>query len=133
MSVIAIPAAQVDALWDLIAPHLYRLQRRGYIDAEEVRDDLKAERKQLWGYQDGPVIVGLCITRVTKGRVCEIYGAVGTESAPGQIQEIHDAIERWAKSINCITLRFGGRKGWLRKLKGYRQIGVIAEKELSDG
>jgi hypothetical protein len=133
VSVFVVRAAQVDALWGLIAPHLYRLQRRGYIDADEVRDDLKAERKQLWGYQQGDQMLGLAITRITKGRVCEIYGAVGTESAPGQIQEIHDAIESWAKSINCITLRFGGRKGWLRKLKGYRQIGVIAEKELVDG
>lgn len=130
MSVFVVPAAQVDALWDEIATHLYRLQRRGYIDAEEVREDLKAERKQLWGYQDGDQMLGICITRITKGRVCEIYGAVGTESAPGQIQAVHDSIERWAKEINCITLRFGGRKGWLRKLKGYRQTGVIAEKEL---
>jgi hypothetical protein len=132
VSVFVVPAAQVDALWDEIAPHLYRLQARGQIDAEEVRADLKAERKQLWGYQDAERVIGVVITRVTKGGACEIYGAAGTQSAPGQIQELHDAIERWAKSIDCKRLRLQGRKGWLRVLKGYtRSPDIILEKELA--
>lgn len=130
MSVFALGASEIDAHWGEIAPHLYRLQRRGVIDAEEVREDLKAERKQLFGYAEDGKILGICITRITKGRVCEFYGAVGTQSAPGQIQAVHEAITQWAKSINCTKLRFNGRAGWLRMLKGYRQTGVIGEKEL---
>lgn len=129
MSVFTLAPEQIDNYWPLIADHLYRLQRRGYIDVDEVHEDLKAARKQLWGYAEGGKVLGVCITRITKGRVCEFYGAVGTQSRPGQIQEVHEAIRTWAKSINCTKLRFNGRVGWLRLLKTYKQTGVIAEEE----
>jgi hypothetical protein len=128
--IFTLPSTEIDSYWNHISPHLYRLQRRGYIDVEEVREDLKSQAKQLWAYEEGGKVLGVCITRITKGRVCEFYGAVGTQSRPGQIQEVHDAIVAWAKSINCTKLRFNGRVGWLRLLKGYEQTGVIAEKEL---
>lgn len=130
MSIFCLGSDEIDQHWDAFKDHLYRLQRRGYIDVEDVRDDLKSARKQLFGYAEAGKVLGVCITRITKGRVCEIYGAVGTQSHAGQIQEVHDAIEQWAKSINCTKLRFNGRKGWLRMLKGYTQTGVIGEKEL---
>jgi hypothetical protein len=131
VSVFCLGAEQIDGLWDELSPHLFRLERHGHIDAEEVRDDLKASRKQLWGYQDGAKIAGIAITRITKRGVCEIYGAAGTQTKPGQIQEVHDAIERWAKEINCTKLRLQGRRGWLRVLKGYAQTKeIILEKEI---
>lgn len=129
MSVFCLGADDIDNHWSDIAPHLYRLQRRGFIDTDEVREDLKAARKQLWGYEDGGRIIGIAITRITKGRVCELYGAVGTQTQPGQIQAVHAEIEQWAKSINCTKLRLQGRHGWQRALKGYAQVGVILEKE----
>lgn len=129
MSVFCLGSVEIDRHWNEIAPHLHRLQRLGFIDTGEVREDLKAARKQLWGYEDCGRVVGVAITRVTKSRVCEIYGAAGTTTAPQQIQQVHEAIEAWAKSINCTKLRLQGRRGWLRKLTGYTQTGIIAEKE----
>jgi hypothetical protein len=128
VSVFCLGSDQIDECWDEIAPHLYRLERLGQVSVDETRDDLKTQRKQLWGYQDG-AILGICVTRITKDGTCEIYGAAGT-AGKERILEVHAAIERWAKSINCTKLRLQGRKGWFRLLKGYEQTGVILEKEI---
>lgn len=130
MSVFCLGADEIDKHWNDFKDHLYRLERDDLGDVDEIRADLKAERKQLFGYQDGGRIVGVAITRITKTGVCEITHAVGTQSAPDQIIAVHDAIARWAKSIHCTKLRLQGRRGWLRKLDGYAQVGVIAEKVL---
>ena len=130
MSVFCLASDQIDGLWESIAPHLLRLEQLGQVDAEEVRKDAKAERKQIWGYQCGPQIIGVVVTRVTTAGVCEIYGAAGT-AGHERILEVHDAIERWAKSINCKRLRLQGRRGWARLLKGYCDTGeVILEKAI---
>jgi GNAT superfamily N-acetyltransferase len=117
----------IDLFWDDYAHHLYRLERDGYIVAEEVRADLRDATYQLFGIQDGSRIAGIAVTRIT-GRTCEVVGAAG--SAPFSVmRELHSKIEAWARDIGCSRMRLQGRKGWIR-LMGYEQTGIIAEKEL---
>jgi hypothetical protein len=105
------------------------MERLGYIGADELRDELRLAKKQLWGLQEGPAIRGICITRIA-GKCCEIYAAAGRQSKPGQILELYEHIERWARDIGCDRMRVIGRKGWLRMLAGYSQTGIILEKDL---
>lgn len=125
-------AERVGELWPKCRHHLERFERECGTDyALDLLDDLKAGRKQLWCLQDDVGdITGIVLTRIAEcpnGPVCEIYAACG--NAHGRLTECLDAIERWAKSINCKRMRLQGRKGWLRVLK-YQQTGIIAEKEL---
>ncbi len=134
MSVFCLGPEQTDALWPRYAHHLERLEREtGLVLASAIRDDLCAGMKQLWGYQTDERIEGVAITQVydtPRGKCCEVYGACGTESAPGQIAAIIDEIEKWAGRIGCTRTRLLGRKGWARKLDGYEQTGIILEKEI---
>lgn len=134
MSVFCLGTEQIDALWPKYGHHLERLEREsGLVMAEAIRDDLRSAHKQLWGYQAGDEIAGVAITHVydtPRGKACEVYGACGTQTAPGQIDAIIHEIEKWAADIGCTRTRLLGRKGWLRVLNGYRQTGVILEKEI---
>lgn len=127
MNVFCLGPEQIDSLWDEFSHHLYRLERDGYLMAEEVRADLRDATYQLWGLQDKRRIVGVVVTRIT-GRVCEVVGGAGSASYD-DMRELHRKIEGWARDIGCSRMRLQGRKGWLRVL-GYEQTGIIAEKEL---
>lgn len=132
MNVFCLGQEQIDNLWPLYGCHLDRYEREIGTDyAEDIRSDLKAGTKQLWGLQCGPSIVGVVVTRVAqspRGSVCEIYIACG--ESHGGLFLVLDEIERWAKSVGCSRVRLSGRKGWLRVLKQYEQTGIQMEKEL---
>jgi hypothetical protein len=134
VSVFGLNSEQIDNLWPQFGHHIERLERETeLVLAESIREDLKTAQKQLWGFQQDGKILGIAITSVIetpRGRACEIYGAAGTQSAPGQIEQIMTEIERWATSIGCTRIRILGRKGWLRKIKGSRLVGYIIEKDI---
>ncbi len=133
MSVFCLGAEQIDALWSEYGQHLERLELHGDCLALGIRADLKASTKQLWGYQHDGKVLGVAVTSVIEtphGRACEIYGGVGTETARGQIDEVMREIERWAAAMGCKRIKILGRKGWLRRLNGFRQTGIIMEKQI---
>lgn len=127
MSVFCLGSDEIEKHWDTFKDHLYRFERCGEINVEEARADLLSARKQLWGYQKDRV-AGVCLTRIA-GETCEICGAVGSASKD-EIKEVYVAIERWAREIGCTRMKVAGRRGWLRVLEGFKQTGIIAEKEL---
>lgn len=133
MNIFCLDADQVARLWPEYRHHLERYERECGTDyALDLLSDLKAGRKQLWGLQDDAGdVAGVVLTRVAEcpnGPVCEIYAACG--NAHGRTNECLEAIELWAKSINCKRIRLQGRNGWLRVLKEYEQSGIILEKSL---
>ncbi len=134
MSVFCLGADECESLWHRYAHHLERLEREsGLVLAQAIRIDLRMSLKQLWGFKVGDRIEGVAVTQVyetPRGKCCEVYGACGTESAPGQIAAIINEIEKWAAEIGCTRTRLLGRRGWARKLDGYEQTGIILEKEI---
>lgn len=128
MGVFCLGSEQIDSLWNEISPFVYRLERFGHVGADELREDLKTAKRQLWGYQTSGVI-GIAITRIA-GKTCEIVAATGTQSEKGQIEAVYTEIERWAREIGCVRVRIVGRKGWLRKFPEFTQTGIVAEKDL---
>jgi len=127
---------QIDDLWDEFSEHIYRLERLdrlGHLTPDDLREELKQAKKQLWGIQIDGRVIGIAVTRIGR-QTCEVFAAAGTQTAPGQIQALYTEIERWALSQGCIRMRIVGRRGWQRMLKGYEPTrDVILEKELDDG
>jgi hypothetical protein len=66
---------------------------------------------------------------VTK-TTCEVVAACGTSTMRGQIQDLYERIEAWAKGLGLIRMRVVGRKGWLRAIAGFTQTGIVMEKDL---
>jgi hypothetical protein len=127
---------QIDSLWDEFSAHVYRLEnleRLGHLSADDLKEELKLSKKQLWGIQEDGRVIGIAITRIG-GRTCEIFAAAGTQTQRGQIQALYTEIEKWARAEGCVRMRIIGRRGWMRMLKGYQPTrDVILEKELDDG
>jgi hypothetical protein len=119
---------QIDGLWDEFSSHIYRLERLGHLSADEMREDLRLAKRQLWGIQ-GPDVLGIAITRIA-GKTCEVVAATGKQTQTGQIEALYAHIERWAKDIGCERMRIIGRKGWLRKFPEFTQTGIVIEKDL---
>lgn len=130
MNVFCLGPEQIDSLWEEFAHHLYRLERLGHLGVDEVREDLRLGKKQLFGVQDEGQIIGIVITRIG-GRTCELYAGAGKQTAIGQIEALYREIESWARAIGCARMRVIGRKGWLRKFSDFTQTGVVLEKELT--
>lgn len=129
MNVFCLGSDQIDWVWPRFEQHIYRLERLGHIGADEIREDLKAAKRQLWGYQVGSEIIGITITRIA-GKTCEIVAAAGRQSSSGQIEQVYREIDAWARSIGCERMRIIGRKGWLRKFPEFMQTGIVIEKDL---
>jgi hypothetical protein len=133
VSVFSLGPEQIEELWPRFGHHIERLEREtGLVLASEVRDGLIASHKQLFGWQEGERILGIAVTEIRqtpKGPCCWVIGAAGTESRKGQIDAIIASIEAWAKGIGCSRVMLEGRRGWLRRLNNYRQVGIVLEKE----
>jgi hypothetical protein len=133
VSVFCLGPEQIDNLWPEYGHHLERLEQETQLMfADAIREDLKRSDKQLWGFQDGNTVTGVALTRISEtpnGKLCEVIGACGSDACNG-IDAVLMSIERWASDIGCTRVRFGGRRGWIRRLKTYRQAGIILEKEL---
>lgn len=133
MSVFTLSPEETVKHWPEFRHHIERLEREtGLVLASSIRADLASGAKQVWGWQEG-VITGVAITEVIqtpKGPCCWVYGGVGTETTKGQIDAIIATIEAWAKGIGCSRVMLQGRRGWLRRLSEYKQVGIILEKEV---
>jgi hypothetical protein len=58
------------------------------------------------------------------------YFLAGGKNLDNWLEPIQQKIEQFAKNNQCNAIEVAGRKGWLRKLKGYKQKIFLMSKEL---
>ena len=61
--------------------------------------------------------------------MCRIWLAGGDLD---ELVQAESAIEAWAKTLGCSGMEIIGRRGWLRKLKDYRQSAVVLMRDFDD-
>ena len=62
-------------------------------------------------------------------KVCR-YFLAGGSNINNWLEPIQQEIEKFAKYNQCDAIEVAGRKGWLRKLKGYEQKIYLMSKKL---
>jgi hypothetical protein len=133
LSIFTASSENLETLWPLALPHLERFAQETLLASpQDVLEDLRTGAKQLWLYEEGALVVGVIVTEIyetMKGRVCCIWAACGTVGVHA-LKPTFDEIEAWARSIHCATVEVRGRKGWARILDGFKQTGVLLEKDL---
>lgn len=133
MNVFCLGSEQIDELWPEFGHHLERYEREGWAFAGEIRRDLRTAAKQLWGYQQEGRVVGIAVTQILntpRGDACEWYAVISDGGTAEQFEAVKHEIEKWARSMGCSYMRLQGRRGWLKRMKDYRQTGIVMEKEL---
>lgn len=130
-AVFCLTSDQIDLYWSRFAHHLERFcgETSTEYALDELQDDLRAARKQFWGFDDGEHISMVCLTEIRRS-VCWLCVCCGDETFARQIERGLEAIAAWAADTGCKTLKIRGRLGWERRLKGFRRTAVILEKEL---
>jgi hypothetical protein len=123
----------VDSLWSLALPHIERFaQETQLIHPADILEDIKTGAKQLWMMSDEGYVTLVVVTEVfdtAGGQVCTMRIACGS-AEKDQLRNICAEIEIWAREIGCVAVEIWGRKGWSRVLEGFKESGVILEKDL---
>ena len=103
----------IPAIWNEIEPFIKKALDRGSIyTLEDVYDNLRECRMQLWCYRD-PKLRAVLTTGII-GDECFLITLGGNN-----IQDWIDAypiIERWAIEQGCGSMKIHGRKGWAKIL-----------------
>jgi hypothetical protein len=129
--IFCLAADAIDSAWPDILPLLERFERKtGAFGAEQVKAAAKESKQQVWGVWDVEknVIKSVVVSEILdtpRGKICQVVVYVGSLEG---MDELFTIGSQWAKEIGCVAMRYSGRKGWLKK--GFKQTGVIAEREL---
>lgn len=95
----------------------------GAFTIDDVWDYIATGRAQLWTSPDSAVVTALeHFPRKTMLR----YWLCGGDL---QCLKLEPVIEAWAKSAGATGCMIGGRKGWLRRLSGYREACTFMVKD----
>lgn len=83
---------------------------------------------QLWPFDGAAALTQLldCPT----GRAVRVWAAGGNRE---YLEAAQDSLEEWARGAGAARLEIVGRRGWLRALKGYREVATIMTRDLNNG
>ena len=132
MDVWCINAGDAPHLWPVVSHYITRAFARADIGLFRDTEKCVLEGKALlWVIMDGPAFKGAAVTQVQltdTRKICAIL-ACGGDGVHDWIHLI-SKLEAYAKWMECHSMRFMGRKGWMKLLKDYRMTNVILEKRL---
>ena len=124
---------QIRADWAHFGPHLERFAREcGESTPEQLLEALDSSHLQAWGLQDHEAVRAVVLTQIDAtawGSVCVIRVAVGGARIPMQ-ERLLDEIGKWARQQGCRSVRFHGRRGWLRRFRRFKEVAVVGEWDL---
>lgn len=131
-----VQTGDVDQVWYKIKPYAERITDRvgGRVTLGSFYEDLINNRQSLWlAYRTSDrFVTGFCTSRLVDypgARLLSLDMLAG-DDLDGWIDQMHEAVEQWAKGNGCDGMEAAGRAGWYRKLKnkGWKQTISIVEK-----
>ena len=126
-----VPSEDVEFIWSQVAPLLEKALDETY-NIEDILYGLANDRMQLfisWNNNKVESAVVTEIARYPNSKVLRYFLAGGT-NLDNWLEQIQIVIEKFAKKQNCTQLEVAGRKGWVRKLKGFRVKAYLLNKEI---
>jgi hypothetical protein len=132
-TLVPVPSWLVARTW----PEVVRLADRalahggGRYTAEDFFRALVRREMQLWIVREGEQTAGLVITELRnypRRRCCRYLLLAGRSF--DRWHHLQDEIECWARANGCAAMEMCGRRGWERKLRGWRATHVEMTKEL---
>ena len=128
--IIKVPQEDLHIVWNEVAPLIKKALDDTYT-ARDILDGLVKNAFQLFiSWEDK--VESAVITEVIQypqKKVCR-YFLAGGSNMNNWLEPIQQEIEKFAKYNQCDAIEVAGRKGWLRKLKGYEQKIYLMSKKL---
>ena len=128
--IIKVPQEDLHIVWNEVEPLIKKALDDIYT-ARDILDGLVKNAFQLFiSWEDK--VESAVITEVIQypqKKVCR-YFLAGGSNMNNWLEPIQQEIEKFAKYNQCDAIEVAGRKGWLRKLKGYEQKIYLMSKKL---
>jgi hypothetical protein len=119
----------LDALshWPKAKDELNRAFEYSYTDTVDTHwPEVEQGRAQLWDIGSG-----YALTRIIDGKKRIIqYIAIAGSDIDTWLSVFLDESQKWAKSHGCVEAILSGRRGWEKKLNGFKLERVTLTKEL---
>ena len=126
-----VPSEDVDFIWSQVAPLLEKALDETYT-IQDIKHGLLNDRMQLFISWNNDRVESAVVTEIAEypqSKVLRYFLAGGT-NLNNWLENIQITIEKFAKRENCTHLEVAGRKGWVRKLKGYKVKAYLLNKEI---
>ena len=128
--IIKVPQEDLHIVWNEVESLIKKALDDTYT-ARDILDGLVKNAFQLFiSWEDK--VESAVITEVIQypqKKVCR-YFLAGGSNMNNWLEPIQQEIEKFAKNNQCDAIEVAGRKGWLRKLKGYKQKIYLMSKKL---
>jgi len=125
-----VPKEDIFLIWQQVAPLLKPALDNTY-DIMDIEKGLLENRFQLfisWNNKvESAVVTEIAV--YPRAKVLRYFLAGGT-NLDNWLEKIQQVIEKFAKNNNCTQVEVAGRKGWVKKLKGYKEKAVLLSKDL---
>jgi len=126
-----VPSEDVEFIWSQVAPLLEKALDETY-SIKDILYGLANDRMQLFISWNNNRVESAVVTEIAQypqSKVLRYFLAGGT-NLENWLERIQKVIEKFAKKENCTHLEVAGRKGWVRKLKGFRVKAYLLNKEI---
>lgn len=134
MTVIRVRPADVGLHWKLALGFLHSAiaWTGGRFTPANVREDLELGRSQLWACIEDAQLYAAAVTQILIYPTGESLGVLYLGGVDSELwgEQLTKALVEFAQERGSQRLELFGRKGWERKLPGWRLIGVWLEKEV---
>ena len=126
-----VPSEDLEFIWSQVAPLLEKALDETY-SIKDILYGLANDRMQLFISWNDNKIESAVVTEIAQYPQAKIlrYFLAGGTNLDNWLERIQEKIEKFAKQNKCTHLEVAGRKGWARKLKGFKMKVTILSKEI---
>lgn len=126
-----VPSEDVEFIWSQIKPLLEKALDETYT-IDDIYKGLIEDRMQLFISWNNNKVESAVVTEIAQYPQSKVlrYFLAGGVNLENWLERIQKVIEKFAKKENCTHLEVAGRKGWVRKLKGFRVKAYLLNKEI---
>jgi hypothetical protein len=126
-----VPSEDLYIVWEAVEKLIKKALDDCYT-SQDIYNGLQQDRFQLFISWENKKVESAVITEIAnypRKKICR-YFLAGGNNMDNWLKPIQETIEKFAKKNGCRSIEVAGRKGWLRKLKGYKQKIYLMSKEL---
>ena len=126
-----VPSEDVEFIWSQIKPLLEKALDETYT-IDDIYKGLIEDRMQLFISWNDERVESAVVTEIAQYPQSKVlrYFLAGGVNLENWLERIQKVIEKFARKENCTHLEVAGRKGWVRKLKGFRVKAYLLNKEI---
>ena len=126
-----VPKEDLKLIWNEIKPFIEKALDETYL-SKDILDGILEDRMQLFISWNNKKVESAVVTEIASYPQTKVlrYFLAGGTNLNNWLERIQILIEKFAIKENCTHIEVAGRKGWVRKLKGYKIKAYLLNKEI---